>query len=113
MLKFEANRVCRPLICQFQERTPYKSTFPTTSLTTLSDFSSLAHTWGEIAANAHARSSGTNPGVVTDSLERAVVEGVGGKEKEFLEIVEEVAVEWARGTVEVWRAFKELVDTGL
>ena len=93
-------------IYSVRERSPYKETFPTDTLTTISDMAEMAGQYGTVLATAHARAH--------DNFKRAptlypladqVAALAKGKEDDFRQLVSEVAFGYADQVAKDYDAF--------
>ncbi len=94
-----------------RERSPYKKSFDTATLTSLDEFTPLAEQWGTILAHAHARADRDfDDSLVAGSFEAAVHDFADGDHAGFRALVRSVATEGASRVERDYRSFLALVD---
>jgi len=78
-----------------RERSPFKKDFPTENLTKAKHFKAMAKVWGRVIATEHARGSRSLNEADKMIFPRAVTDRVCGRKKEFVRLVEEIAIQYA------------------
>ena len=96
-----------------RERSPFKETYPTESLTTATAFVEMATVWGEVLATDHARAvRGLRDDDKRYDLAREVTERTEGKaaRRDFLAMVRDYAFEYANQVEADHRTFLEAMQ---
>lgn len=93
-----------------RERSPYKDSFATDTLDTVTRFTNLAEQWGTILAAAHARSDQDHRAdLIPYSFDRNVDVRTDGKHSQFRAQVRDLAISHADQVVYDYRAFLALL----
>jgi len=89
-----------------RERSPYKESFDTTTLTSAKRFNKLAKQWGSILATAHARADKDyRSDLVATSVDKYIDEATQGKQPEFQALVRDIATAYATQVEADWQVF--------
>ncbi|MEM9895165.1 MAG: DUF2252 family protein [Bacteroidota bacterium] len=93
-----------------KERSPFKSDFPTESLTKSKHLLFMADVWGSILATRHKRASY----VLNDDAHEmpiAIQKATHGKEKDFVKLVQNIAFQYADRVDADYKYFVELLES--
>lgn len=85
-----------------RERSPFKEAFPGEVLDTRSAFSVLAEQWAEVLATDHARANKALPGLVKALTKK--------REKAFVDLLREIAFDYANQVQADWECFKTALE---
>lgn len=89
-----------------RERSPYKATFDTTTLTKPKSLRKLCEQWGKILATCHARADQNyDADLVPHSFEDEVQAIVQGDEAQFCQLVRDIAISYTEVVFSDWQAF--------
>ncbi len=88
-----------------RERTFIKEAFPLEKLKDEDDFEKMAEQWGEILATVHAHADHLPGTTHEESFESQVTDLTHKRQKDFQELVCEVALEYAKQVKEDWERF--------
>lgn len=90
-----------------RERSPYKEAFPLDILSTKKRFRKMAEQWGKILATSHSRADqDAKDSKINHEFDAAVYQVTLGKETEFCELIEKIAVTYADQVELDYQAFK-------
>jgi uncharacterized protein (DUF2252 family) len=100
-LKFNDEYYC------VRERSPYKESFPLTTLTKAKRFKKMAEQWGKILATSHSRADQDAIGSkINHAFDAAVYQLTTGQESAFIDLVQIVAQSYADQVELDWKTFK-------
>jgi uncharacterized protein (DUF2252 family) len=93
-----------------RERSPYKKTFPTESLTKRKDFIEMAEQWAMVMATEHTRAAHTIDKCDDGDFQKEVKKLTKGNKKEFRALVREVSFRYADQVESDYGYFKKTME---
>ncbi len=89
-----------------RERSPFKESFDTSTLTSNTRFNNLAEQWGTVLATAHARADEDFcPDFVNKSVDKQIDDMTDGKHEQFRTLVRDIAFAYAQQVEYDWQVF--------